>query len=626
MKKRKALQIGVSVLTGGLLLMTPLSIGSPIFAVHAAEAEVRSLQEAFTLAAQEFGVPERVLLAVSYHMSRWEVHSGKPSTAGGYGPMHLTDLDIPYDGKGENNPLTQLAASYSSHTANTAAELLGISSEEIKQNPVQNIRGASALLAKYAKETAGEVSMNEADWYGAIAAYSGSQLEEVAADFADQVYQTLNEGTERITSDGEHIRLEAKAVQPNRQTMQPLKLQKKSMKGTDCPPSLACDYIPAFYKQTGPNPWNYSNYDVADRPNFGPDIRYIVVHDTEVSYDGTIRLFANPYAASSQYVIRSSDGKVLQMVDNKDVAWHGGNWYFNMHSIGIEHEGYAMKGAAWYSEEMYRSSAKLVRHLAKQYDIPLDRAHIIGHDEVPGLSPAKQSAMHSDPGPFWDWEHYMALMGASITPSTGKGEIVTFRPHFHKNLQEVSDAAPKIQPANFVYLYEAPSFDAPLFNEPALRDPSNKEGLDWGNKAKAGQTFHLAGSEGDWDAIWYAGRKAWFYNPNDAYTVKTSGTVITPKAGKTEIPVYGAAYPEASAYPADITPRAMTPLQYTISQGQLYVAAEKVKSDFYNATVYTQDPYSTHKMIYGQDEYYRIHLNHRFAFVKASDVDVVVQP
>ncbi|MDG4658193.1 hypothetical protein P6P90_15320 [Ectobacillus antri] len=57
--------------------------------------------------------------------------------------------------------------------------------------------------------------MNEVDWHGAIATYSGSQLEEVV-DLAEQVSQTLNQETERITSGGEYIRLEAKAVQPNR--------------------------------------------------------------------------------------------------------------------------------------------------------------------------------------------------------------------------------------------------------------------------------------------------------------------------------------------------------------------------------------------------------------------------
>jgi hypothetical protein len=67
----------------------------------------------------------------------------------------------------------------------------------------------------------------------------------------------------------------------------------------------------------------------------------------------------------------------------------------------------------------------------------------------------------------------------------------------------------------------------------------------------------------------------------------------------------------------------LVPLQYKIQAGQIYVAEEKVKGDYYYAKVFTYDPYATHKMISGQEEFYRIHFNHRYAFVKASDVDVI---
>ena len=86
---------------------------------------------------------------------------------------------------------------------------------------------------------------------------------------------------------------------------------------------------------------------------------------------------------SWQYTLRASDGHIAQHVKAKDVAWHAGNWYVNAKSIGLEHEGYAARGT-WYTEAMYRSSAKLVRYLADRYDIPLDRQHILGHDVVQG--------------------------------------------------------------------------------------------------------------------------------------------------------------------------------------------------------------------------------------------------
>jgi len=48
----------------------------------ASAAPPSSLQSAFASAASEFGVPQNVLLAVSYVVSRWETDT-QPSAAGG---------------------------------------------------------------------------------------------------------------------------------------------------------------------------------------------------------------------------------------------------------------------------------------------------------------------------------------------------------------------------------------------------------------------------------------------------------------------------------------------------------------------------------------------------------------
>lgn len=99
------------------------------------------------------------------------------------------------------------------------------------------------------------------------------------------------------------------------------------------------------------------------------------------------------------------------MVLDKDVAYHAGNWEYNTLSIGIEHEGYANDPDWVFSEEMYEKSASLVRWLCDQYDIPKDRAHIIGHNQV--------LSTKSDPGRYWNWNYYMDLIrgtkGITIT-------------------------------------------------------------------------------------------------------------------------------------------------------------------------------------------------------------------
>ena len=82
---------------------------------------------------------------------------------------------------------------------------------------------------------------------------------------------------------------------------------------------------------------------------------------------------------------------------------------FNQTSIGIEHEGY-VSDPKWFTEAMYDASARLSAYLVNKYGIPLDRAHIIGHNEIPDpYAPGQYGGVtnHTDPGKYWDWYKYM---------------------------------------------------------------------------------------------------------------------------------------------------------------------------------------------------------------------------
>ena len=112
----------------------------------------------------------------------------------------------------------------------------------------------------------------------------------------------------------------------------------------ECPTDLDCRYDAARFAQNSSDPADYGNYDTANRPK-DTKIKYIVIHDMEGSYESSIAWFKDPRSyVAAHYMIRSSDGQVTQMVQNKDVGWHSGNWYMNMHSIGVEHEGFAASG------------------------------------------------------------------------------------------------------------------------------------------------------------------------------------------------------------------------------------------------------------------------------------------
>jgi len=360
----------------------------------------------------------------------------------------------------------------------------------------------------------------------------------------------------------------------------------------ECPRELTCDWVPAAHQQTGDpdDKETFGNYDTADRPHTNK-IKFIVLHDTEEDYDTTLRIFQNPLKqTSAHYVVRSADGHVTQMVRNKDVAWQAGNWYVNSHSIGIEQEGFATEGPKWFTPEMYRSTAALVRYLADKYDIPLDRQHIIGHDEVPGSSDHNQPLQHWDPGPNWDWSHFMDLLGAPIHPDAPPtSNVVAINPLFKQNQQVVSGCQniqdltpfpgpyhgaewpnlngpcpadyfkdmPK-QPTNFVWLRTAPSDSAPLIADPYIHadgSAGTTRAEDWGDQAGTGQEFVVADRAPDgWIAIWFAGRKAWFHNasgPLSAAPVKA--LTVTPKPGKATVPVYVESFPETSAYPKAFT-------------------------------------------------------------------------
>ncbi|MFB9234736.1 N-acetylmuramoyl-L-alanine amidase [Plantactinospora siamensis] len=619
-----------------------------------------SRQQEYASAAAEYGVPASVLLGVSYLESRWDTNAGAPSTAAGYGPMHLTDAAhvraLPVSGhygpaedaRGDSArpmraqpPATRAddaPPAASLQTVDAAEQLTGAGAGALRTDPASNIRGGAALLASYQKELAGPTgsASDPAAWYGAVARYSGADSADAAAAFANEVYATIRTGAERTTDDGHHLRLAASAIDPVRSWLNRLGLRapKPRPDGLECPKDVACIDVPAPYEQYGPTAGDYGNHDLSNRPA-RQKIDYIVIHDTEGSWATTLDLIKDPTYVSWNYTIRSADGLIAQHVKTKDVAWHAGNWYVNAKSVGIEHEGFAAQGT-WYTEAMYRSSAKLVSYLARSLGIPLDRQHIIGHDNVPGTVPSTVRGMHWDPGPYWDWSHYFDLLHAPFrgigAPAGGAviidPNVATNRPAF-TGCDAPGTPCPS-RGSSAVILHSAPSEDAPLLTDPGLHpdgSPTTMDIADHGSRASAGQTYAVADRQGDWTAIWYLGQKGWFHNPASAPAAKwTVGLVATPKAGKATIPVYGRAYPEQSAYPAGVPYQTITPLQYTFSAGQRYVVGGLPLGEYYRATTFDGSSPGDWTVIRGKMRYVQVQFGHRIMYVNLADVDLLPSP
>jgi N-acetyl-anhydromuramyl-L-alanine amidase AmpD len=601
-------------------------------------------QATFTRAAVVSGVPRAVLLGVSYLESRWDDHGGSPSTAGGYGPMHLTHVvgstpprDFDRLGKGDGGPAvpapsvggTSTLTTAQARTLDRAAALIGVPASRMRTDPVANVCGGAALLASYHRTSATGLDA----WSGAVARYSTASDQLTALRFARQVYAVIRSGAARTTNDGQRVALGAHpAARVDRGQVSALGLKKPGHHDrVDCPRSLGCESVPAPYEQYGDAPGDYGNHDLADRPH---DLKIddIVIHDTEGSWDTALQLVQDPTYLGWHYTVRSSDGQIAAHLDPKDVGWHAGNWYVNMHSIGVEHEGFAAQGATWYTESLYESSAALVRHLAHEYGVPIDRAHIIGHDQVPGTIPSTVAGMHWDPGPYWDWEHYMALLGHPIRGDRHTdGRLVTVKPGFVGNEQPVTGCDPDgtcpAQSTNFVYLHQSPSADSPLVADVGLHPdgkPTTTGVSDIGARAAAGQRLVVAERSGDWLGVWWLGEEGWLYDPaSHPSVVPSNGRVVVP-AGDQAVPVYGRAYPEESAYPSQIPYQTVTPLQYAIQPGQSYVLADAhLQTDYYYAKTFDCAGVALDCTdVVGHDRYYEIWLGHRIAYVRAADVSL----
>jgi N-acetylmuramoyl-L-alanine amidase-like protein len=221
-------------------------------------------------------------------------------------------------------------------------------------------------------------------WYEIVTDYQGSPA------YANEVYGVLEDGATKETLDGERISLSS---HPEAET-QPIFIAQAS---GEAPGST----------------W-YGNNGGRNRTNASrgaTQIDKIVVHVGQGDYWSIIDWFRHPdNTGSSAHYTVSKQGAVGQSVKEEDIAWHAGWWKTNKASIGIEHAGY-VNNPSWFTEDMYRASARLSAYLSKRYKIPLDRKHIIGHHEVPGCPGAGGGvSCHTDPGKNWKWGKYMDLI------------------------------------------------------------------------------------------------------------------------------------------------------------------------------------------------------------------------
>ena len=274
---------------------------------------------------------------------------------------------------------------------NLAVSLSGHTQAQIAGDLSANLDAGAALLANHHG-----TGTDLASWQSALVAIQGAYV-------AQQIYDAIRAGATRTTSIGETITLNPQQLPA---TIAPVSAAPGA--ATNTVTTTSPDYPSATWIPADP-----SNYTVANRAH-DYTIDMIVIHDIEGSYGTAIQDFQTPgYAASAHYVV-GYQGQIAQMVLEKDIAWHAGNWDYNTRAIGIEHEGFAWTPGLYTTAE-YNASAALAASICSRWGVPMDRTHVIGHSEVPdpnnpGLFGG--SDHHTDPGPYWDWTYYMATAQA----------------------------------------------------------------------------------------------------------------------------------------------------------------------------------------------------------------------
>jgi len=151
----------------------------------------------------------------------------------------------------------------------------------------------------------------------------------------------------------------------------------------------------------------------------------VVVHSTrsgkdvtpQQEYKATINHFMNPSpsteehpegdpsaAVSAHIVIGTERGYLAKLVEPDYEAWHCRE--LNQTMLGVE----LVQAHATdeFTAFQYVTLANLVKAWSLKYGFPLDRAHIVGHEEtVPGKRDHK-----SDPGKMFDWDRFMSIVEA----------------------------------------------------------------------------------------------------------------------------------------------------------------------------------------------------------------------
>jgi hypothetical protein len=350
---------------------------------------------AFEVSARSSGVPRDLMVAVA------QVEGGLLM------PLHRIvdpEADVPAAG-----PIELRHGRFNSLARGAA--LMGLSELALRQDADLALSAGARVLAEVGGRTGADAA-DLATWQGALEEMSGYADEPHRIKYAHRVFALLARGGAFDAREGETVTLPAHG---------------------ELPPTLTLDVATDVHPLAGPEypgaqwfPTDCTNK--CDPTRNGFSVTMIAIHDTEGGWEASVATLQNDPGKSVHYIV-NTDGTVGQFIPESYTGWHVGNYWYNEHMVGIEHVGYYTQP---YPDALYAASAELVAYLTSKYGVPLNRTHIIGHDQVPnGTVMAEDSPPcedtpaacetgtgyggannHRDPGD-WQWAIYMPRFGGT---------------------------------------------------------------------------------------------------------------------------------------------------------------------------------------------------------------------
>lgn len=162
-----------------------------------------------------------------------------------------------------------------------------------------------------------------------------------------------------------------------------------------------------------------SNYGLRPQAQAGGTYRLVVVHITSGRpvAQNTASMWQQPNKKSSAHFVIGQDATIVQCVPLKFAAWHAHQ--ANAYSVGVEHCAREPNEPSFpagdpglpLSPEQRQKSAWLVAYLLKAAGLPVDRQHVMGHNEA---DPATTHTLcPTGVAGGWDWPSYMTMVQAA---------------------------------------------------------------------------------------------------------------------------------------------------------------------------------------------------------------------